>query len=92
MTEPKLFFDNTQELLDIVHEWQERLGLTDWYIAARICKKDEMELDDCAGESEVQFLHKCALISVLRKEDLPEDMLFKQPHLHEPSCYLRCLR
>ena len=79
MTEPKLYFDNEHELLDVVHEWQERLGLSDWYIAARICKREDMNLEDCAGESEVQFLHKCALVSILRKEDLPNDLLIKQP-------------
>lgn len=76
---PKLVFDNEAEMLQCMDEWKTRLGLSDWYIAARICPAEDMELDDCAGESEVQHVNMCGAISILREEDLPKDSLLKQP-------------
>ena len=35
--EPKLYFDSEKEMFDCLDEWQARLGLSDWKIAARIC-------------------------------------------------------
>ena len=78
--EPKLYFDSEKEMFDCLSEWQARLGLSDWKIAARICGKEDMTDPEWAGESDVQFIHSCGLISILRKEDIPTDMLLKQPH------------
>ena len=80
MTEPKLYFDSEKELFDCLAEWQPRLGLSDWHIAARICGAEDMKLKECAGESEVQHVSMCGLISIVRKEDLPTDCILKQPH------------
>lgn len=77
--QPKLFFDTQAEMLDCLNEWKGRLALTDWWIAARICAADDMELDDCAGESEVQHVNRCGTINIRRKEDLPDDTIIKQP-------------
>ena len=77
--QPKLVFDNEKELLECLEEWKRLLGLSDWHIAARICPKEDMELPECAGESDVQFVNMCGLISILRAEDLPPDMVLKQP-------------
>lgn len=77
--QPKLVFDNEKEMLECLNEWKSILGLSDWQIAARICPKEDMELPDCAGESDVQFVNMCGLIKILRAEDLPPDMILKQP-------------
>lgn len=77
--QPKLFFDTQKEMLDCLNEWKGRLALTDWWIAARICAAEDMKLEDCAGESEVQHINRCGLISIRRKEDLPDDLIIKQP-------------
>ena len=77
--QPKLAFDNEKELLECLEEWKRLLGLSDWHIAARICPKEDMKLPECAGESDVQFVNMCGLISILRVEDLPPDMILKQP-------------
>lgn len=77
--EPKLYFDSEKEMLDCLDEWQTRLGLRDWKIAVRICKQEDLSDKEWAGESEVQFMHRCGVISILRKEDLPTDMLLKMP-------------
>lgn len=77
--QPKLVFDNEKELLECLEEWKRLLGLSDWHIAARICPKEDMKLHECAGESDVQFVNMCGLISILRAEDLPPDMILKQP-------------
>lgn len=78
--EPKLYFDSEKEMLDCLDEWKARLGLSDWKIAARICGKEDMDDAKYAGESDVQFVNSCGLISILRKEDIPADVLLKQPH------------
>lgn len=78
--EPKLYFNSEKELFECLSEWQERLSLSDWKIAARICTKEDMSNSEWAGESEVQFVNSCGLISILRKEDIPADMILKQPH------------
>ena len=77
--QPKLVFDSEKELLECLEEWKRLLGLSDWHIAARICPKEDMKLPECAGESDVQFVNMCGLISILRAEDLPPDMILKQP-------------
>lgn len=76
---PKLVFDSEKEMLQCLEEWKTLLGLSDWHIAARICPKEEMKLPECAGESDVQFVNMCGLISILRAEDMPSDMILKQP-------------
>lgn len=80
MTEPKLYFESEKEMFDCLDKWQKRLGLSDWYIAARICGKEDMDLENVAGESEVQHVNMCGLISILRKEDLPDDLILRQAH------------
>ena len=77
--QPKLVFDSEKELLECLEEWKRLLGLSDWHIVARICPKEDMTLPECAGESDVQFVNMCGLINILRAEDLPPDMILKQP-------------
>lgn len=76
---PKLVFDSEGEMLQCLSEWKTRLGLSDWYISARICPAEGMALEDCAGESDVQHVNMCGTINILCAEDLPEDSLLKQP-------------
>lgn len=77
--EPKLYFDSEKEMFDLLDEWKTRLNLSDWMIAARICEREDMTDKEWAGESEVQFVNRCGLISILRKEDFPDDMILKMP-------------
>lgn len=76
---PKMFFDSLDEMAAVQKEWQRRLGLSDWWIASTICGREDMELQDVAGESEVQWANKCGTISLLRREDMPDDLLVKEP-------------
>lgn len=78
--EPKLYFDSEKELFDCLEYWMKRLGLSDWYIAARICSAKDMGLDDVAGEADVQHCNMCGAISILREKDIPSNTLLKQPH------------
>ena len=58
---------NEQNLLK---EWQERLGLQDWAITLRInCKKDDMDLEEVAGETEWSLSIKSASIKIISKEE-----------------------
>lgn len=76
---PKQYFDNEAEMHSLVKEWQKRLWLSDWWIGVNLCSKAEMPDDNSAGYSEVQWVNKCGTISILRKEDLPTDLMVKQP-------------
>lgn len=76
---PKLFFDDEAEMLGCLHEWIARLGLSDWWIMARICPATELELPDVAGESKVDHVNKCGRIDILRREDMPDGLMIRQP-------------
>ena len=78
--EPKMYFNSDAEMFACLEDWKQRLGLSDWWIACRICKAEDMKLEGVAGESEVQHVNRCGLISLLCKEELPRDMILKQPH------------
>lgn len=79
MREPKLFFDDAKEMYDLLNEWQERLHLQDWLIAIALVNAEDMELEGTAGECDVQWVNKCGTISILKQEDMPTDMIMKQP-------------
>lgn len=83
MSEVKMYFDTDEELLKCLKKWKERLGLSDWLIACTLSDKEDMENDgeyECAGYSEVQWVSKTGSIQILKKEYIPDDCLFKQPH------------
>jgi len=75
----KEYFNTDKELLECLKKWQKRLGLSDWLIACTLASPEDME-DGMAGWSEVQWVAKTGSILVLKKEFLPDDALFKQPH------------
>ena len=75
----KMFITTEEELLKLLKEWQERLGLGDWHIGVCLCKPEDIE-EGNAGESDVQWVNKCGTISILAKEYFPDDLLIKQPH------------
>lgn len=80
MEEIKMYVDTQEELIELLKEWQPRLGLSDWHIGIALCEPSEMDLSEVAGECDVQWLNKCGTISVLKKEYMPEDLIIKQPH------------
>lgn len=79
-TEPKMYFDNEQEMYDCLNEWKKRLLLSDWHIAIAFAKRGELSDINWAGESSCQWVNRCGTISILAKEDMPTDMIIKQPH------------
>ena len=51
-------------------EWKDRLGLQDWHIELRDnCSPNDMNLRDCAGETEWQEVSKCAVIRIISEKD-----------------------
>ncbi len=78
-TEPKMFFENEKQILECLRKWQSRLGLSDWYICARICEADDMPEPLLLGFSNVQHENACGDILLLRKEDIPADTIIKSP-------------
>lgn len=76
----KMYFDTDEEASACMEEWKPILGLSDWVIGVRLCRMGELSDDECAGESCAQHVNMCGTISILRKEDLPYDMIIKQPH------------
>ena len=77
--EPKLFIDTEEELLELAKEWQNRLLLRDWVIGFALVSARELSDINFSGESEVQCVNRCGTVSILRKEDIPSDMITKQP-------------
>lgn len=76
----KMYFENEQEMYDCLNYWKKKLFLSDWHIGISFAKRGEMSDIDYAGESTVQWVNKCGTISILVAEDMPKDMLLKQPH------------
>lgn len=75
--EPKLLFADEKEMLECMSEWKKKLGLSDWFIGAKICSKEDMSDEEWAGESYVQPENKCGTIKILRNEDIPKDCILK---------------
>lgn len=78
--EPKMFFDNEQEMYDCLNYWKKKLLLSDWHIAIAFAKRGELSDINWAGESECQWVNRCGTISILEKDSMPNDMIIKQPH------------
>ena len=55
--------------LELLKEWQERLGLLDWAITLKInCRQGEMELGEVAGETEWAESIKSAAIKIVSEK------------------------
>ena len=79
MAKPKMYIDTEEELLKLAKEWQSKLFLNDWLIGFSLATCREMSCIDWAGESDAQYVNRCGTVMLLRKEDMPENMLIKQP-------------
>lgn len=77
--EPKLYIETEDELLELAKEWQNRLLLRDWVIGFALVSARELSDIKFVGESNVQWVNRCGTVSILRKEDIPQDTLMKQP-------------
>lgn len=77
--EPKLYIDTEEELFKLAKEWQSRLLLSDWIVTYALVPCREMTDIQWAGESNAQFVNRCGTVYILRKEDIPEDLIIKQP-------------
>ena len=76
---PKMFIETEEELLGLAKEWQKRLLLSDWIINFSLVTAREMSEVDLAGESDVQWINRCGVVNILRKEEIPQDIIAKQP-------------
>lgn len=77
--EPKMYIEDDAELMALMKEWADKLLLRDWIIGVRLADVREMSDIEWAGESDVQHINRCGTIKILRKEDIPEDLICKQP-------------
>ena len=72
---------------NLLKEWQERLGLQDWVITLRInCNKNEMDLQEVAGETEWSLSIKSAAVKIISKEEYGERIVpydFENILVHE---------
>lgn len=72
----------------LLNEWQERLGLQDWAIILRYgCKQEDLELEECCGETQWQTSIKCATIKIISEEIYGNDRIldfdFEKTLVHE---------
>ena len=89
----KIFTEN--QLSDICQKWQDLLRLSHWDIAIRICKKEDMQINDTQASNKISLTNECALISILDTSDYPDspfeqDMEVSLVHelLHIPLKYI----
>lgn len=72
---------------DLLEEWQNRLGLQDWAICLRYdCKPEDLELEDCSGETRWGTSIKDACIKIVSKEYCEDRICnydFEQILVHE---------
>jgi hypothetical protein len=59
-------FKNTQQLIESLNEWKQRLGLFDWTIKVNISEPHDFELENCDGECEYAGNIKSATIRILK--------------------------
>lgn len=74
--------------LNLLNEWQERLGLQDWAITLTInCKFDDLELDNASGETNWEDTIKTATIKIISEKEYDKDRItkfdFEQILVHE---------
>lgn len=78
---------DTKKVEELLEEWQNRLGLQDWIIALSYnCKPEDMELEDCCGETSWQTSIKDASIRILEEKyckDRIEQYDFEKILIHE---------
>lgn len=66
-------FENQTELDTVLHWWQEKLFLQDWFISAKIVSHNEFDLADSCGENILTFEQKTSVIHLLDVKDYPKD-------------------
>lgn len=84
-----------EELALLCSKWQEKLRLSHWDIAVRVCKAKDMPLKGVQAANEISLTNEQALISVLDSDDYPasvfaQDMEVSLVHelLHIPLKYV----
>lgn len=68
-------FSSVQEIKETARYYEELLGLQDWMITYK--HTDDLCDPENAGENEVQFVNKFAVIRI--RKTLPDGMIFNQP-------------
>lgn len=75
---PVMEFKNEEELQQSLEEWQERLFLSDWNIAASLVNGEEIA--GLAGDSTVQWTNSCGTIRIRHFAEMPNGAIEKEPH------------
>ena len=66
--EPVCEFKDLNQAVELMKEWQQRLGLNDWTIKLKMAEPHQFVLDECDGECEYVGVIKCATIRILKPE------------------------
>lgn len=78
---------SNKKIEELLEEWQNRLGLQDWAICLRYdCKPDDLQLEDCSGETQWSTSIKDACIKIVSKEYCEDRICnydFEQILVHE---------
>lgn len=79
---------NDKVVNDLLQEWKERLGLENWIITLKYnCKFEDLELENCCGETNWEDTIKTATIKIVSSEEYGKDRLidydFEQILVHE---------
>ncbi|MCI6172566.1 MAG: hypothetical protein MR665_10285 [Selenomonas bovis] len=69
---------NDKELQEALKEWQHILKLDAWDIRAKICRADEMTLEDAQGENNWVLESRKSVIHIIDPLDYPRNTMFAQ--------------
>ena len=75
-----MIYENEEQARQACAEWQERLKLQHWLVKARICRRDDMGLEDSCGTCAWTLSRAEALLKLLDPIDYPEDGIVDQDH------------
>lgn len=62
------------ELSELCVKWQNLLRLSHWAIGIRICRRNEMPLQEAQATNHISLTTEQALISILDSKDYPESI------------------
>ena len=75
-----MIYETQEQAQQACREWQERLKLQHWFVKVRICRHDDMGMDETCGTCRWVLSRAEALLKLLDPIDYPTDGIVEQDH------------
>jgi len=75
-----MIYESQGQAQEACKEWQERLKLQHWFVKVKICRRDDMGMDETCGTCRWVLSRAEALLKLLDPIDYPEDAIVGQDH------------